>query len=76
MTNKAEELIEAISRVVNKYVDYPDHSSNEDFNPYDWSGGNADDAFALGEDQGTGDLARWVAGLIYKYKNPDEITSA
>lgn len=35
--------------------------SEEDFNAYDYSGGNYDDAFSLGASMGEIDTAIWVA---------------
>ena len=58
------EKLEQIKSLVEKYASYEDFESDEDFNPFEVSGGNFDDAFSLGVSQGAGDLAREILSLI------------
>lgn len=61
-----EEKLEAIRALVKSDATNTDHYEDEDgdFNPMDLSGGNFDDAFSLGVDQGAGDLARAVLAVL------------
>jgi hypothetical protein len=38
--------------------------NTSDFNPYDWSGGNFDDAWYSGADDGRCDLAREILDML------------
>lgn len=52
MTNKLAELIakyETELETWNAETDEIDEMKGDDFNPCDWSGGNFDDAYSLGE---------------------------
>lgn len=41
-----------------------DKEKGEDFNPYDWSGGNTDDAYYQGEEDGEISLAQDIIAHI------------
>jgi len=47
-------------RLISLAKDEAKKSDNEDFNVYDWSGGNVDDAFEMGLDEGYTLLAREI----------------
>ena len=49
-----EEVITYLKTVANKDA----HGDSEDFNAYDYSGGNFDDAYQLGVDDGEINMAR------------------
>jgi hypothetical protein len=50
--------------LINKYAEETLSSDNEDFNPQDYSGGNFDDAFNLGIDEGYRMFARYLKDFI------------
>lgn len=55
--------------VLNKIKSYAEEDSaydDEDFNPMEWSGGNFDDAFSLGVDEGYRQFARELLTMIGK----------
>jgi hypothetical protein len=50
--------------LINKYAEETLSSDNEDFNPQDYSGGNFDNAFNLGIDEGYRMFARYLKDFI------------
>lgn len=60
------EKLELIHKLVARLATNTNHFKDEDFNPYDISGGNFDDAFEAGVEQGYGDLAREILDVITK----------
>lgn len=56
--------LDRIRAIVTKHVDNEDYYDDDDFNAYEVSGGNFDDAFSSGVDQGYGDLAREILALL------------
>ncbi len=55
-----QKLIDAI----NEYAGEELSSDDEDFNPMDYSGGNFDDAFNMGIDEGYRMFARYLQSLL------------
>jgi hypothetical protein len=65
MNTTLEELETFIKLKSNK----KSRSQDEDFNVYDWSGGNIDDAFSLGMDDGEIFFAREILKKIQELKS-------
>lgn len=60
-----ESILAAIAAIVEKHINSTDYYlDGDDFNPADFSGGNFDDAFSMGIDQGYGDLAREIHAVM------------
>lgn len=50
--------------VINKFAEEELSSDNPDFDPMSYSGGNFDDAFNMGIDEGYRMLAQYLQGLM------------
>lgn len=42
----------------------PPVDRGDDFNPYEWSGGNSDDAYQMGVNDGEARLAQSIRGIL------------
>lgn len=58
MTEQQYKALVARAEVENGY------DADEDFNPYDYSGGNFDDCYQMGLDHGDSDAAREILSIL------------
>ena len=57
-------LVKTLFAAIDEAAEGPVHHEDEEFNAYDMSGGNYDDAYQLGVDAGRRELAQELQALI------------